>query len=139
MQVDALERVADAREAVDWDAVAVTVADEREVWYGDLVGDSAYERLVDFRLRHLKEIRVCGRSKRWWDSNLSNQVRTVRRARRRWVSVGNRNIFRAEVSKMKRLVKEKKDRCWRAFYEDSGLRDPWELVWWATDPCRTSE
>ena len=65
MWVDALEGVADTQEAVDWDAVAVTVTDEGEVWYGDLVGDSTYERLVDFRRRHLKEIRVCGRSKRW--------------------------------------------------------------------------
>ena len=29
---------------------------------------------------------------------------------------------------MKLLVKEKKDRCWRAFCEDSGLRDSWEVV-----------
>ena len=114
--------------------MAVTVADEGEVWYGDLVGDSAYERLVDFRRRHLKEIRVCGRSKPCWDSDLSDQVRAVRRARKWWVSVGNRNIFRVEVSKMKRLVKEKKDQCWRAFCEDSGLRDPLEVVWYARDP-----
>ena len=108
MQVDALEGVADTREVVDWDAVAVTVTDEGEAWYGDLVGDSAYERLVDFRRHHLKKIRVCSRSKRWWDSDLSDPVRAVRCARRRWVSVGNRNIFRAEVSKMKRLVERKK-------------------------------
>ena len=111
--MDALEGVVDSREAVDWDAVALTVADEDEKWYGDLVGDSTYERLVDFRRCHFKRIRICGRRKRWWDSDLSDQVQAVRRARRRWVSYGNRNVFRAEVSKMKRMVKEKKDRCWR--------------------------
>ena len=139
MRVDALVGVADVREAVDWDAVALTVADEDEGWYEDLVGDSAYERLVDFRRRHLKRIRICGRSKRWWDPELTGQVKAVRRARRWWVSCGNRNVFRAEVSKMKRLVREKKDKCWRAFCEDSGLRDPWEVVRWARDPWRVSD
>ena len=105
VRMDALEGVVDSREAVDWDAVALTVADRDKEWYGDLAGDSAYERLVDFRRHHLKRIRICGRSKRWWDSDLSKQVRAVRRARRSWVSCGNRNVFRAEVSKMKRLVR----------------------------------
>ena len=30
-----------------------------------MVGDTAYDKLVDFRRRHLKRIRICGRSKRW--------------------------------------------------------------------------
>ena len=104
--------------------MALTVADEYEGWYGGLVGCSAYERLVDFGRRHLKRIRICGRSKQWWDFDLLEQVREVRRARRRWVSCGNRNIFRAEVSKIRRLVRKKKDRCWGVFCEESGVRDP---------------
>ena len=40
---------------------------------------------------------------------------------------------------MKRMVKEKKDRCWRAFCEDSGLQSPWEVVRWAMDPWRERE
>ena len=124
VQIDAVEGVVDVREAVDWDAVAVMVADEGEEWYGDLAGATAYDRLVDFRWCHLKRIRVCGRSKRWWDSDLSYQVRAVCRTWRKWVSSRNRNVLRAEVSKMKRMVREKKDRCWRTFCEDSGLRDP---------------
>ena len=115
MRVDALVGVADWREAVDWDAVALTVGNVDEGWYEGLTGGSAYKKLVDFRRRHLKRIRICGQSKRWWDADLTDQVRPFRRARRRWVSCGNRNIFRAQVSRMKRLVKEKKDRCWRAF------------------------
>ena len=47
--VDALVGVVDTWEAVDWDAVALTVADEGERWYWDLAGKSAYERLVDFQ------------------------------------------------------------------------------------------
>ena len=139
VQVGLLTGVIGVREAIDWDAVSLTFADENEDWYGSLVGDSAYERLVDFRRRQLKRIRICGRSKRWWDSDLSRQVRAVRRARRQWVSCGNRNVFRAEVSRMKRLVREKKDQCWRAFCEESGLQSPWEMVRWARDPWRVSD
>ena len=40
---------------------------------------------------------------------------------------------------MKRMVREKKDCCWRSFCEDSGLRDPWEVVRWPRDPWRMSE
>ena len=134
-----MEGVVDERVAVDWDAVAHTVAEEGEEWYQCLVGDPAYEKLVEFRRRHLKRIRICGRSKRWWDSDLSEQVRAVRRASRRWISCWNRNIFCAEVSKMERLVKDKKDRCWRAFCEESGLQSPWEVVRWARDPWRVSD
>ena len=40
---------------------------------------------------------------------------------------------------MKRMVREKKDRCWRTFCEESGLQPPWEVVWWARDPWRVSD
>ena len=53
----------DRREVVDWDRLAVTLADEDEGWYNDLVGGTAYDKLLDLRRRHLKSIRVCGRSK----------------------------------------------------------------------------
>ena len=63
VQVASLEGLLDFREAVDWDAVVLTVADEDERWYGDLIGDSAYERMMDFWRRHLKRIRICSQSK----------------------------------------------------------------------------
>ena len=53
-----------SRDAVDWATVQLTMMDEREAWYGELVGDTAYDKLIDFRGRHLKRIRICGRSKR---------------------------------------------------------------------------
>ena len=115
MQVAELVGMVETMEAIDWEAVELTVGEEDEGWYGDVVGPTMYEGLVDFRRCHLKQIQICGRSKRWWDSDLSEQVKAVRRARRWWVTCGNRNVFRAEVSKVRRLVKEKKDRCWRAF------------------------
>ena len=43
--------------------MAITVADEGEGWNRELAGATAYDRLVDFRRRHLKWIQVCSRSK----------------------------------------------------------------------------
>ena len=137
--VDNQELVEGCRDAVDWGKVQLTVADERETWYRELVGDTAYDRLDDFRRRHLKKIRICGRSKRWWDAELTEQIKKVRRGRRRVSCVGHRNVVHSEVSRMKRMVKEKKDRCWRAFCEDSELQSPWEVVRWARDPWRAQE
>ena len=119
--VDDLEGAVRCRDAVDWMKVQVTVEGEGEDWYEGSVGVSAYEKLVDFRRRHLKRIKICGRSKRWWDSELSAQVKVVRRERRGWRRVGHRNVLRSEIATMKKMVKEKKDKCWRGFCEDSGL------------------
>ena len=57
----------------------------------ELVGDTAYNKLVDFRTKHLKKIRICSRSKKWWDTELREQMRKVRRERRRVSRVGHRN------------------------------------------------
>ena len=100
------------------------MADEREAWYGELVGDTAHDKLVDFWTKHLRKIRICGRSKRWWDAELTEQMRKVCRERRRVCHVGHRNVLGSEISRMKRMVKKKKDRCCSAFCEDSGLQSP---------------
>ena len=65
MEVDHLEVIEGSRDAVDRARMKLAVADEGEAWYGLLVVDTAYEKLIDFRSRHLKKIRICGRSKRW--------------------------------------------------------------------------
>ena len=93
--VDDLGVVVGSRDAVDWARVQLAVADEREVWYGELVGDTAYDKLVDFRIRHLKKIRICGRSKRWWDAELTEEIGRVRRERRRVSRMGHRSVLRS--------------------------------------------
>ena len=40
------------------------------------------------------------------------------------------------AEKMKRMVAEKKEKCWRTLYEEHGHKDPWEIVRWAKDPWR---
>ena len=107
--VDDLVDVVGHRDAMDWVKVQVTVEGEEEEWYGMLTGELAYEKMVDFRRLHLKRIQICGRSKRWWDSDLSVHVKVVRRERRVWQRVGHRNVLRAEIAKIKRMVREKKD------------------------------
>ena len=102
-------------DAVDWLKVQVTVADENYWWYESLDRGSAYARLVDLRRRHLRKIKICGRSKRWWNADLTGQVKAVHHARRDWCKLGHSNVLRAEITKMKSMVREKKDRCWRAF------------------------
>ena len=47
--VDDLVDVVGYRDAVDWLRVQMTVDEEAEEWYGCLAGESAYEKLIDFR------------------------------------------------------------------------------------------
>ena len=56
-------RMTDRREVVDWDRLAVTLTDEDEGWYRELVEETAYDKLLDLRRKHLKLLRVCERSK----------------------------------------------------------------------------
>ena len=71
------------REVIDWDLVTATVGDgSDDSWYKGLEGDTAYDRLVSFRARHLQVLNICGRSKRWWSEALDTQLKKVRGARR---------------------------------------------------------
>ena len=61
----------DHREVVNWDRLAVTLTDEDEGWYNHLEGEMGYDKLLHLRRRHLKSIRVCRRSKRWWSKEIA--------------------------------------------------------------------
>ena len=49
------------------------------------------------------------------------------------------DLWKVEAAKMKALVKRKKEECWRKFCEESGEKNPWEVVRWARDPFRLGE
>ena len=69
-------------------------------WYHELVGHDAYKKLRDLRARHLKQIMICSRSKRWWDRELTVQAKAVGKARRGGVwkrLVGGRGRRYADV------------------------------------------
>jgi len=83
------EGVREERLRIDWDKLRVEVAGAEEDhekgdngWYLRLEGITAYEKLKSLRDRHLKALVIMGRSKRWWDKELTKQLKTTRKARR---------------------------------------------------------
>ena len=56
-------RKADRREVVNWDKLAAMLTDEDERWYGDLMGETAYDKLLDLRRKHQKLLRYAGRAR----------------------------------------------------------------------------
>ena len=147
MEVEGLSGVSRVREGIDWSRLEALVADPGGDWYYELVGNDAYEKLRDLRGQHLKEIVICPRSTRWWDKELSAQAKVVCRARRggkRRRLVGGRgrreaDSWKMEATKMKALIRRKREACWRKFCEESGDKNPWEVVRWARDPFRLWE
>ena len=126
----------DRREVVDWDRLAATLADKDEGWYGGLVGVTAYDKLLDLRRKHLKMLRVCGRSKRWWNGEIAAQLAIVRDYRRRY---GHNGQWVKERYRLRNLIQDGKRRCWEDFCTESGEKSPWEVVRWAKDPWRLKE
>ena len=49
----------------------VTLTDEDKRWYEDLMWETAYDKLLDLRQKHLKPLKVCGKSKRWWNGEIT--------------------------------------------------------------------
>ena len=129
-------RKTESREVVDWDRLAETLADEEEGWYGDLVGETTYDKLLDLRRKHLKLLRVCGRSKRWWNGENAAQLAVVRDHRRRY---GRNGVWVRERYRLRNLIRDGKRKCWEDFCTESGEKSPWEVVRWARDPWRLKE
>ena len=135
------------RQAIDWDGIEKTLQkakkleERNEKWYDTLTGTTAYDKLLRFKERHMKEVRVSSRSKRWWDEQLTTQLKATRRARRggkkRKQDQQERfRNWRAASLKLNHMIGEKKQKCWQKFCEEQGHRDPWEVVRWAKDPWR---
>jgi len=82
-------------------------------------------------------MRIIEKSKRWWDEELSEQLKITQDARRGKGS--NRSLnqaarikrWKTEKHKMGMLLREKKKECWQTFCEENGEKDPWEIVKWA--------
>lgn len=86
-------------------------------WFKGLEGSTPYEKLKDLRKGFLDTMRITERSKKWWDTELSEQLRMTREARR---GKGNncgltqkeRLIrWKAEKEKLRGLVRMKKKEC----------------------------
>ena len=121
----------DGREAIDWDDLAATLEDKGEGWYNDLRGETAYDKLLGLRQRQLRSLRVCERSKRWWNVEIAAQLAVVRDHRRRY---GRNGQWIRERYRLRNLIKDGKRKCWEDFCTVSGEKSPWEVVRWAKDP-----
>ncbi|RPB19637.1 hypothetical protein L211DRAFT_853022 [Terfezia boudieri ATCC MYA-4762] len=71
--------------------------EEEEKWYERLAGGSPYEKLVSLRTRVAKELRISKRSKRWWVPELTEQLKTTRKARKDTNSGGHTGRENQEV------------------------------------------
>ena len=140
MEVDEIRR-----QAIDWKAIEKTLQKDKkpeerdEKWYDTLRGTTAYDKLLQFKERHMKEVRVSSQSKRWWDEELTTQLKATRKARRggkkrKQSQQEHFRNWRAASLKLKHMIGQKKQKCWQKFCEEHGHRDPWEIVRWAKDP-----
>ena len=49
------------------------------------------------------------------------------------------DLWKTEAAKIKAMIRGKKKACWRKFCEETGDKNPWEVVRWARDPFRLGE
>ena len=133
--VEELGRV-DGREVIKWDKLAILLEDEDEGWYRDPVGATAYNKLLDLRQKHLKKLRVCGRSKCWWSGKIAAQLVVMRNHHKRHCRSAD---WIRERYRLRSMIQAGKRKCWEDFCTESGEKSLWEVVRWAKDPCRLKE
>ena len=114
---------------------------EGERWYRDLKESSPYKTLRTLRILYDKRIAVCERLKRWWDEELSNQLKRTRKTRKGKEKDGVNQEervrrWKAEKEKMRSMVSEKEKECWKKFCKENREKDLWEVIKWAKDPWR---
>ena len=141
-----LKKKEEKRTAIDWKKLDKIVEDQKEKdldeeeerWYRELEGSSPYEKLKTLETLCDKQIRVYKRLKRWWNDELSDQLKKTRRMRKgkevEGLNQGERaRRWKAEKEKIKAMVREKKKECWKKFCKENGEKDPWEVVKWTQD------
>ena len=71
---------------VDWGGILGFAEDlkekereEEKRIYEVMEGETAYDKLVYLRKHFVKTQKISGRSKRWWDSELGEQLKVVRK------------------------------------------------------------
>ena len=107
-------------------------------------GLSPYEKLKTLRTLSNNRIKVCNRLQRWWDEELSVQLKKTSRRRKgkegEWITQEGRvRRWKLEKEKIRLIVREKKKEFSKRFCEENGDKDPWEIVKWAKDPWRIRE
>lgn len=107
--------------------------DEDEKWRGCLEGETAYDKLLGLRQKHLIKVRVCRTSKRWWSDRIAKQLAVVRDHCRRH---GENGELIRDRYRLRNLIQEGKRKYWEAFCTESDKKSPYKVVQWARDPWR---
>ena len=113
------------KEKIDWDILGVELemAEEDEEkedfhWYDQLEGDTTYKKLKLLRRACCSTMWITEKSKRWWDEEISKQLKITWDTRRGKGSKRSLDQavrikrWKTEKDKMRRLVREKKKECW---------------------------
>ncbi|RPB20139.1 hypothetical protein L211DRAFT_852542 [Terfezia boudieri ATCC MYA-4762] len=141
-----VEQGSEEKEVVDWGRLEKIVEslekegkESEERWYRGLQGDTPYKKLQALRAECSKKLKIIGWSKRWWDEELSAQLRITRRSRREnlgeeLTQEARARRWKAQKEKLRGMIRQKKRECWQAFCEEKGAKDPWDIVKWAKDP-----
>ena len=102
----------------------------QEAWFTSLTGDTPYDILKHLVAESQRVMKFNERSKRWWDKELSEQVRKVAAAGRgeKGESSMENNTMRwkkwkGEKVNLKWMIREKKQNCWQKFLKEHGTKD----------------
>ena len=114
---------------------------QQEAWYRAIKGTSPYEKLKTLVAEHQRVIKLNERSKRWWDAELSGQIKKVTKEGRggkgqesREHQVARWKRWKGEKTKLRWMIREKKRNCWHKFLKENGSKDPWDVVRLAKNP-----
>ena len=90
----------------------------------------AYYKVLDLRRKHLKLLRMCGRSKRLWNREIAAQLAVVHDHQRRHRRNGE---WVRERYRLRNLIRDRKWKRWEDFCSESEEKSPWEVVRSAKD------
>ena len=110
-------------------------------WYTSLIGDTPYNKLKHLVAESQRVMKINERSKRWWDKELSEQVRKMAAAGKGGKGESSRENntmrwkkWKGEKAKLKWMIREKKRNCWQKLLKEHGTKNPWEVVRLAKNP-----
>ena len=55
---------------------------EQQQWYKNLPEAAPYDQLLDLTLKFQRNLRISGKSKKWWDPDLKEELKRVRQSAR---------------------------------------------------------
>jgi hypothetical protein len=75
-----------------------------------------------------RRIRLCARSKRWWNDTIDANHKAVSQAKRRQHELGGKDRLRAARKAMKTEIRKAKREMWQTFLGNAQLDDVWRAL-----------